>query len=468
MTDRLRPFLPIVALFIAYLAWGAWAILSGERIPVNGGLGWDGQIYYFISKDSPEFVRSRVFDSYYIQRVLPSLIVRGMHRLTGTEHSYGLTGHFFGLLSLISMLGGTALTIASLRNVDIRWRWMAAIFSLVSFGSVRHVFYYPILTDAFAFLLGAAMLWAFLQKKKRVLALIALMGAFTVPTLLLLAFPLLVLRDNIFFTEKRNGPRWPLVILLLALTVLVLLGPAFNGGMPFGTFQPDRAMVLLGLPFLLGYVLYLFKDADLIARLRTSFRSIDRGGIAVWTAIAVAVAICAAQFRAGSFGIGYFLTHIPAFGLTHPAVGVVAHVTYLGPVVLMLLLHPGRAIRELNGLPVPLYWAVTLVLLLAIGSESRTLSAGLPFIIYLCVISLRTVELTLRRMAVLAVLSLLLSRFWFPINSGGMEGDFLEFPMQRYFMHIGPWMNTSTYLMQLAVTVVSGGVLWLFFREKEK
>lgn len=467
MTDRLRPFWPVLVLFAAYAGWGVWSILFGERIPMNNGLGWDGQIYYFISKDFPEFVRARVFDSYYIQRVVPSLIVRAMHWATGTEHSYGLTGDFFGILNLISMLGGTALIVSSLRHVGIRWRWMAAVFSLVTFGAVRHVFYYPILTDAVSFLLGAAMLWAFLREKRTVAVIAALMGAFTVPTLLLLAFPLMVFRNSPFPSPHQKESRWPVVAMLLVLTVLALLGPAFNGRMPFGTFQPSRGMVLLALPFTLCYVGYMLWDKDLIARLRASVRSMKRGGIMVWTAIAVVVALCALQFRTGSFGAWYFLTHVLASGLLHPALAIVAHVTYLGPVVLMLLLYPKRVVGELNSFPLPLYWTVLTVLMLAIGSESRTLSAGLPFIIHLCVISLRSIELTRGRMVLLAVLSLLLSRFWFPINVAEMDGGFLDFPMQRYFMHIGPWMNTSTYLVQLAVTVVSGGVLWFFFREKK-
>jgi hypothetical protein len=120
-----REHWPIVLLFAAYACHALFAIFFGERIPVKGGLGWDGEIYYFISQDFMALWRGNVFDSYYIQRIVPSLLVKAMHWVSGTEHSYELTGTYFGLLNLASMLGGTLLLLSALREVNTRWKWMA-------------------------------------------------------------------------------------------------------------------------------------------------------------------------------------------------------------------------------------------------------------------------------------------------------------------------------------------------------
>ena len=64
---------------VSYACYALWALFFGERIPVRGGLGWDGEIYYFISQDFFQYLKGRGFDGYYIQRIVPSLIVKGMH-----------------------------------------------------------------------------------------------------------------------------------------------------------------------------------------------------------------------------------------------------------------------------------------------------------------------------------------------------------------------------------------------------
>ena len=146
---------PLILLFGSYTCYALWALCFGERIPVRGGLGWDGEIYYFISQDFFQYWKGRGLDGYYIQRIVPSLIVKGMHYVMGIEHAYWRTGTYFGLLNLVSMLGGTGFLLFALKSVSQKWKWMAALMALISFGTLKHPYYYPILTDSVAFLLGA-------------------------------------------------------------------------------------------------------------------------------------------------------------------------------------------------------------------------------------------------------------------------------------------------------------------------
>lgn len=455
---------PMAVLLIAYAMWGLYAVFFGERITVNDGLGWDGRIYYFISADFIEYARGRVFDSYYVQRVVPSLIVRAIHWTTCTEHSYRLTGTMFGLLNLVSMLGGTLLLVSALRDVVWRWRWMAALFALVSFGGLRHPFYYPMLTDAFSFLLGATMLWAFLREKRGLLLMVTLFGAFTTPILLLMAFPLLAFQRKVFLVnEETTSDRAMFGLMMTAIALLALIGPAFRGTVQFEAFQPSGTMVLLALPFLLAYVGLLWWNMGIAGRLRASFSSIDRSGMLMWGTVLISVAVCAvwakpAAFRFMDFGIG-----VISNGLVHPAIFALSHIVYLGPAFLLILLFPFRLKDAVANLPLPLFWTVMSVFMLMVNSESRTLMAGLPFILYVLAAGLRDVSLNITRCAALIGVSLFLSKFWFTVNEGAMDGGFLEFPMQRYFMHIGPWMNTETYLMQLGVVVICGTLLRILF-----
>lgn len=102
--------------------------------------------------------------------------------------------------------------------------------------------------------------------------------------------------------------------------------------------------------------------------------------------------------------------------------------------------------------------------MLTIRSESRTLIAGLPFILYIMVLAMRDVPLKAWQQAAMLGVAEALSKVWFPINEGMMTGDFLQFPMQRYFMHIGPWMSEMGYAINGATVVAVGVAVWAIMR----
>lgn len=460
-----REHWPIVMLLVAYACHALLNILFGERILVKGGLGWDGEIYYFIAQDFMSLWRSQTFDSYYIQRIVPSLVVKAMHGVAGTEHSYELTGTYFGLLNLVSMLGGAMLLLAALRDVPVRWKWMAAVFALFSFGAMKHPYYYPILTDSFAFLLGAAMLWAYLRKRQVLLALISLVGAFTFPSILMMALPLMVVKE----TERGQHPSTPMdcllvVFLLLLITAIALLGPAFNGGMPFGTVQPSRIMVLVALPFALLLVVALWWNVGIVSRIRASLATIDRKGLVLWAVFFLFVAVCKLWTKPSPFTLSYFALHSVAYGVVQPAVWLVAHIIYFGPVFLLMLFFWKKVQRTLVLLPLPLFWCAMFTFMLMWRSESRTLIAGLPFILYIVVLAMKDISVKAWQQVAMLLLALALSKIWFPINEGAMTGDFLQFPMQRYFMHFGPWMSDVGYAINVATVVVAGAAVWAIMR----
>lgn len=456
---------PIALLLLAYACVAICAILLGERIPVKGGLGWDGEIYYFISKDFLELWRANIFDSYYIQRIVPSLVVKAMHWIAGTEHSYELTGTYFGFLNLACMLGGTVLLLLTLDDVPKRWKWMAALFALVSFGNLKHAYYYPVLTDSTAFLLGSAMLWAHIRGRRAVLFAVTLVGAFTFPSIILMAIPLFVLRSENAATYPIVAMDIRLVLLLLAVVcLLAVVGPAFQGGMRFGTMQPSRLMASAALLCAVLYVFLLWKDLGIISRLKGASSSIDGKGLVLVFLLFAVVAVVGHFTKPSPFHLLYFALHSVAYGLVHPGISLVAHVVYLGPLFLFMVSYWRRVKRFLGQLPLPLFWCVMFCFMLIVRSESRTLIAGWPFIIYTVILALKELPLSRWQQGSVLVIALLLSKVWLPINHGDMSGDFLVFPMQRYFMHIGPWMSTQGYLIHLTAVFISALALWAVMR----
>ena len=58
----------LVGYMIGYFVWG-------ERVPVSGGVGWDGVIYWWYATHFWTQLTTTT-DSYHVNRILPSFIIR--------------------------------------------------------------------------------------------------------------------------------------------------------------------------------------------------------------------------------------------------------------------------------------------------------------------------------------------------------------------------------------------------------
>src|SRR5262249_52622565 len=63
------------ALVVAVLVMNLAFYQYGERIQVNGGLGWDGRSYCGLAKDFYRQVVEQGLSDYHIHRILPSAVV---------------------------------------------------------------------------------------------------------------------------------------------------------------------------------------------------------------------------------------------------------------------------------------------------------------------------------------------------------------------------------------------------------
>ena len=458
---------PIVLLLSAFVLNGFCTLLWGEHILANNGLGWDGQAYYWLSKNFLHYWEDHIISSYYALRVMPSLIVKMMHTVSRTEHTYEWTPVYFGLLNLASIFLGTVLLWRSLDGVRTVWRTIGIGALLSSFAFARMPFYYPILTDSFAFLIGALLLWGHQRDSVPIKAGAALLGAFTFPSTMVLALPLLALRHWEGQRIPRRIESWLIVLCITIFIFLSITGPAFLGGMPYDTVQPARWVVLLSIPFPLMYLIWLWRGYNGFPIQFNPKLLLDYRGAAVWGIIFTIVVLIILWARPAALPKGFAFMHLVDSGLLHPAVALVAHVSYFGPIMLIPLLFPRRFKEELGKLNLPLRWTAMLSLSMLVASESRTSIVALPLIILLCVRTLNNQSINAAGIVILSIVAFLWSKVWFTINQGEMAGELLEFPMQRFFMHIGPWMGTQAYLLQLAAAIATGTTLWFVLKKKE-
>ena len=113
--------MPLAALLVALLGF-----FGGERVPVNGGLGWDGVIYARWASDFHEEIFVRRVDTYYIQRILPAAVVHYSLRALAISLTDRHVMTAFGILSvlLLTLMGSLWARIVEELQISRAGTWL--------------------------------------------------------------------------------------------------------------------------------------------------------------------------------------------------------------------------------------------------------------------------------------------------------------------------------------------------------
>lgn len=163
----------------------------------------------------------------------------------------------------------------------------------------------------------------------------------------------------------------------------------------------------------------------------------------------------------------------PYYGLMHrvwftictavakPGISLLALVVFWGPALLVLVLYWRTVCRAIHRMGIGLTLVTLVGFLLAICTEPRGPLNILPMVI---LVGIKAIEPRIPARLVcwiLALVSLFASLFWYRINVAPFRGNLLEYPDQRDFMSLGPWMALPSYLIQLPLAVAFGVVLYV-------
>jgi hypothetical protein len=162
-----------------------------------------------------------------------------------------------------------------------------------------------------------------------------------------------------------------------------------------------------------------------------------------------------------------FLANIVVSAIANPLTFLVSHAVYLGPIVLVLLYFTKSFIDQVNKYGAGLHLFTLGYMLLSVNSETRLFINAWPFfVVFLCK-SMEGVKLPRSFYLLLFLFALILSKFWYRINVDYFSESYLNFPEQRYFMSIGPWMSDEMYLLQGAIIlIVFFWMYWFYFRKQ--
>jgi hypothetical protein len=148
-----------------------------------------------------------------------------------------------------------------------------------------------------------------------------------------------------------------------------------------------------------------------------------------------------------------------------PGISLLAPLIFWGPVLWLIVFHWRTVCRAIHRMGVGLTIVVMMGFLLAICPEPRGALNIIPVVL---LVGIAAIEPWVPGRALCWVLvpgSLFTSKFWYRINVPGepFTGlfQFQRFPDQRFFMSYGPCIAFWPYLIQLAIAIALGVVLYV-------
>jgi hypothetical protein len=476
----LRYFPAIVAAYLLIY------FLVGERVHWNGGLGFDGYFYGQLSADFTG-VLARGIPEYYLDRFLPSFIVwlsaAILHISLSTPQRIVDAFHIYNSLLLIGAAFAWVRIARRLRlTPGVALVGTACLF--VNWTVLKQYWFFVVQTDVTAFALGIFAALCVVERRHFLLTLIAFVASLAWKTVMPLTFLLILL------ASPASQPGWAKIpsrivtfLSMAGASVATAISLYLTLVQPFqlapGAAQVDHTTVPLSLAILAAYVFYVARAVFLVAA-APSFRADLLAPItfflAIWGLRTIALWAMSHFFGNGqaildftTFVSGLFVTPV-----AKPAIFTVAIVTSLGPGFLLVLWHLPRIMAVAAAHSYGAYLNILITLVLALDTESRQLIFSYPLLVVFLCAALRGEAGYDRRFALVFMgASLLMSKFYLPLNSLGMEmvdccgpltdlNVLLQFPWQWLFMNVGPYMGWIGYAVNSAMAIaVACGLLAL-------
>jgi hypothetical protein len=468
------------ALLIAFFVFSGYLAVWGARIPVAGGLGYDGQTYGWMAHDFEKTLHTKSVVGYTLKRCLPSLVVGSCLSMLGIPRGPLEIVRGFAVLNLVLLIATVPIWHVICRGIQLsrRQTQIGLACLLINYGQLRDCYFYPVLTDVPAFFFSILSLAFWIRGQRSFLMAATIMAMFTWPAAGILNACYLLFPFQNGFSDV-NTPEQPNRLLTQIVKWIAVLGCVgvslclaciFHVQLPseVGNATPVNNTLL---PLSVGLLcLYLVWIAHASGSPPHFWQAIDVRGVGQLVAVLIVHAIgVALLLRYASADSTFSVTNtawlrivtlgIEPVGL--PAMFLLPHVVYWGPWHLALLTSLPAVFTAARP-HAALYLGCGLYLGICLLSESRQGCYFVPpAVLTLCLALPRTVLSHLTGWE-WALLSWLASRFWLDFSLVGTAADWESrpaFPSQWYFMQHGPWMNETGYLVGVVQLVAVVGLV---------
>lgn len=485
-------------IFIMLLAaYGIGTTLWGEVSDILGGYGSDGIFYGDYTADFNRFLVSGRLNTEIYTRMLPLFIIHNalmllygeikpeMLHIARFDFRYSeLVVSGFKAYNLVLYLL-SILAVHKLAKLQRMPPYSAIVFFIivfVSFSQMKQWFFEPVMIDPSTMFHALLLVYFGLSKNLPALALTTIAG-FAVNELNAYAGIILCCTTSVRIAgETASGlPRglsFAAAFTTAALAIYLFYDPMCKDSNENKTIA---SVFPLSLAALAVFVFFAYQGLLTGMDLRRTARNILRE--ANWI-LFVLLAALLAGYRV--FSLFYADNQIPRpicddvdqtpityllnsirLGSSRPAGFLVAHLVYFGSGTILIGMYYRKVLAWVRNSGGGFFLVAAAVLILLVNSESR----HLIFLFLLLATGLCSVHTFSRRQAaVILVINLLLSKAWVPLNPLGTDiyleailnnYDLLfQTPLQKYMMHLGPWMNDRNYIIWLTIGMACCGLLY--------
>lgn len=465
-------FFPVLILY-----YGLFYIFFGERYPFNGGLSTDGFVF---ASFIPDFTKSQFFDTYYVHRIFPSLLVSMFFKPLSINPTEQNIYSAFQILNVACLIVSSYFLkrILVLFKISLKNQLLAFTLFLFNFGIIKYPFYLPVMTDTFALMLSTALLYFYLKNNIKAIVIITILLAFTWPMgfyqgLLLIAFPISILPFTSPLKWQKTLIYGAFIFYILAFIIYFIFIKKIDSTVDY-VLKIDRDLLPLSI---LGILLIYFFFAKLLLNktlldISLFLKKINYKRLLISIGVFALVFIII-QILHPNANLRYPIIQIfhgPVLSsLLRPLISIVADTSYWGIIVCLLLLFWNSFSKTVSQMGWGLVAALGLNLFsFGIVSETRVLINLLPWLIVFLIKSLNKYSFSNSFYIVVGALSFAASKIWLSLNiydsnsTINLDKDgIIGFPGQLLWMNIGPWMSEKMYFVQGGVMLLFIGILFL-------
>jgi hypothetical protein len=456
----------------------------GERIPYNGGLGFDGYFYGALAQDVPGVLAKRI-PEYYLDRILPSVIVwiaakglglslAGADQVVSAFHIYG------SVLLVAASLAWLRLSRTMKLSAELAVIGWACLF--INWTVLKQYLYISVQTDTTAFALGVFAAVCTIERRPFLLAIVAFVASFAWKTVMPLTALLVLFPHPVAAPDPTKAPTRLVAMVPIAgaaitaaITVYVTLVLQFHFNA--GGAQVDSTLLPLSVAILALYVYYVARSAPL-GRIATSPRIAGLGALAffagLWGLRTLILSVMSERFGNGEalVELSTFVSALFATPVAKPALFFIAMTAALGPGFILLLWHLPRVMNAAASHSLGAVVLMIVTMGLAMNTESRHLIFLYPLLIALLCAALQETGIERSFTIVFLACSFLISKAYLPLNALGMgtisstemvtdPAVLLQFPWQWLVMNIGIYMGWISYAVNVALTIGVAVVLFV-------
>jgi hypothetical protein len=273
--------------------------LFGERVPYNGGLGFDGYFYGTLAQNFGDVLSQRIPD-YYLDRLLPSLVVSLSAKTLGISLTTPeQTVAAFQIYNSLLLTGAAALWVRLSRKLEFSTEvvLIGATALFVNWTVLKQYQYFVVQTDATTLAAGVLASVCVIERRYVALAFVAVVTSFVFKAVMPLAALLILFSRPAPERPKAAFSTWLPAAAAAALVTIILYGIFWEHFQVRGGAMPLSVSVLpLSIAAAAGYAYYIaqsIRPERILAAIRPDDPAAIAALIAVWIARAAILAVLA-------------------------------------------------------------------------------------------------------------------------------------------------------------------------------